>query len=139
MKTILPAFLLICFSISLNAQVRDTTRPEIPLQFDPDLLFHKARKQTITAVILIVTGAGMVVAGYIMALKNSLNYNFEGAPSSSHPGVIAILAGIASVIAGVPFIISSGKKRKQAILQFQKRSNTYSRQLFYKGDLVSLD
>ena len=42
MKKILLVLVLVYGVTLLRAQIRATTQPKIPLQFDPDLLFKKA-------------------------------------------------------------------------------------------------
>jgi len=111
MKRILLAFLLICCSAILKSQVPDTTKPVTPLQFNPDLLFHKATKQKNIAWILLGMGAGLNLAGYIIAVKSMEVLDFDSPAASA--GAVLSLVGTASMIASIPFFISPGKKRKQ--------------------------
>jgi len=112
MKKILLVLVLVYGVTLLRAQIRATTQPKIPLQFDPDLLFKKARKQKTTAWILPGAGVGVTIAGYAIAANAVDEDAFGFTSSAAQAGTVIMLAGVASMIASVPFFISSGKKGK---------------------------
>jgi len=138
MKKILLVLVLVYGVTLLRAQIRATTQPKIPLQFDPDLLFKKARKQKTTAWILPGAGVGVTIAGYAIA-ANAVDEDVFGFTSSAaQAGTVIMLAGVASMIASAPFFISSRKKREMATILLKNESKSFSRQLHYKENIFSV-
>ena len=138
MKKILLVLVLMYGVTILSAQIRDTTQPKIPLQFDPDLLFKKARKQKTTAWILLGAGAGVTIAAYAIASDAFDEDVFGFTSSAAQASTVIMLAGVASMIASVPFFISSGKKKKMATILLKNESKSFSRQLHYQENIFSV-
>ena len=114
-----------------RAQIRDTTQPKIPLQFDPDLLFQKTGKQRITSWILPGAGAGLTIAKRI-AHANTI----ESAPadpygiflSTAQTVVVMLLAGATAMVA-IPFFIISYKNSRGAPSCLKNESGSLYRHL----------
>ena len=107
-----------------------------------DLLLKKSKKQKITAWILLGAGAGASLAGYIIA-KNSINYSnpedlFGLFSHREQTGVILFLAGVAPIVASVPFFIASVRNKKKANLVFKNESQSFLRQFHNKANVFSV-
>ena len=97
-----------------RAQIRDTTQPKVPLQFDPDLLFQKAGKQKTISWIL-----GLTISGYIVdanAIENKPADLFGSSSSTAQTLVVMFLAVAAMMVAGIPFFILSRRNSRDAPL-----------------------
>ena len=130
-KIFLFSILLLMYGVTVpRAQIRDTTQPKIPLQFDPDLLFQKTGKQK--------TAAWLAIAGYYID-SNVARNDPSGyiTLSGVKTGVVMLLAGVAAMVASIPFFVSPGKKRRESNLLVKNRSNSLSRHLHYKENLFS--
>ena len=138
MKKILMVFAILFCSTILKSQVSDTTRPTTPLQFDYNLLFSKARKQKTTAWVLLGAGSGVALAGFIIAANGAFEELFGFSSGKSVTGSVMMLAGAASIVASIPFFISSGKNQKKATLMLQKSSHAYSGQALNRHQSFSV-
>ena len=136
MKKILLVFLLIyCATIlKLKAQVHDTTHPIITLQFDPGLLFQKARKQNTIAWILLPAVIVMTAAG---SLAN-FGYSLYGSGLTDSKKYLWIsYLGIGTTLASIPFFLKAGKNKRKANFILKHGSESFSRLLHYKENLFS--
>ncbi len=137
MKRILLIFFIVSCSAISRAQLRDTVKTTTSPQPDADLLFHKAHKQKTTAWILLGAGAGVSLAGFIIAANAADKDLFGFASSTAQAGTVMMLAGAAAMVASVPFFLSSGHNRKEAMLLLTTGHQSFLRQP-YKGTICSL-
>lgn len=109
---------------SLSAQAGDTINSISPTHSNPDLLFQKAKRQKTTGWVLLAGGAGLALAGGIVA-ASSIHIdedpsNFFGVFSQgAQTGGAMVLIGAASMVGSIPFFISSCKNRRRAIIMIR--------------------
>ena len=115
--------LTIALSITLNISAQKNTTTERKL--NPQDYSQKSTRQKRTGNILLITGAGLVVAGAVIPrgdLIESSGICVDGSYLCSktyeNTGIKTgiIVGGVASALASIPFYIAAKKNRKRAAL-----------------------
>jgi hypothetical protein len=141
---------LVCLVIVLTeakTQVTTTTKQK----FDADLLFKKSKKQKTAGWILLSSGMGLAITGFILwskeASEQSINtattvitFGFYNAPEPKQSGLTPAFIGIGggAMLTSIPFFISSGKNKRKANLMIKDQKVFFNPFLNMKNHMPSI-